>query len=85
MPRHDGWGVKASDLLSELCGLVGIKNISIKMTGRSKNKFYVAQCLQEALATQSMPHDGIEGTGVYVREVYNGKLPMGLKRGVDVL
>ena len=56
------------------------------MVGRSKNKFYVAQCLQEALATQSMPHDGVEGTGVYVREVYNAaNLPMGLERGVHVL
>lgn len=40
------------------------------MVGRAKNKFYVAQCLQEALATQSAPHDGVEGTGVYVREVF---------------
>jgi ribosomal protein S5 len=30
MPRHDGWGIRASNLVSELCGLVGIKNISIK-------------------------------------------------------
>ena len=39
---------------------------------------------------QSVPHDGVEGTGIYVREVFrrNGvkdTLPMGLKRGVDVM
>lgn len=89
MPRHEGWGVKASDLVSELCGLVGIKNVSIKMFGRLANKFYVAQCFQEALALQSVPHDGIEGTGVYVREVFRpprgNKLPLGLERGVHVL
>jgi ribosomal protein S5 len=33
MPRPEGWGVKASDLVSELCGLTGIKNISIKVSG----------------------------------------------------
>ena len=46
MPRHEGWGVKASDLVSELCGLVGIRNVSIKMVNASKNKFFVAQCFQ---------------------------------------
>lgn len=70
MPRHDGWGVKSSDLIAELCGLVGIKNISVKLIGRSKNKFYVAECLKEALAMQTVPHDGVEGTGVYVKEVF---------------
>ncbi|GAX73110.1 hypothetical protein CEUSTIGMA_g563.t1 [Chlamydomonas eustigma] len=90
MPRPEGWGVKASDLVSELCGLAGIKNISIKMVGRSKNKFYVAHCLKEALTKQSVPHDGVEGSGVYVREIFRGtglegRLPMGIKRGVDIL
>lgn len=33
MPRHDGWGVRSSNLISELCGLAGIKNISIKVGG----------------------------------------------------
>ena len=57
-----------------------------QMVGRSKNKFYVAQCLQEALGMQSTPHDGVEGTGVYVREVFNNpKLPMGMERGVHVI
>ncbi len=60
------------------------------MVGRSKNKFYVAQCLQEALAMQSAPHDGVEGTGVYVREIFNSNrgakdLPMGMQRGVHVM
>jgi ribosomal protein S5 len=73
MPRHSGWGVKASDLISELCGLVGIKDISIKLIRRSTNRFYVAQCFQEALALQNAPHDGVEGTGTYIREVFKGK------------
>jgi small subunit ribosomal protein S5 len=60
------------------------------MLGRCKNKFYVAHCLKEALAKQSAPHDGVEGSGVYVREIFHGtglggKLPMGMKRGVDIL
>jgi hypothetical protein len=32
---------------------------------------------------QTLPHDGIEGSGVYVREVLP-RLPTGLRRGVDV-
>lgn len=57
-----------------------------QMVGAVRNKFFVAQCFQEALSRQSAPHDGIEGTGVYVREVLPGsRLPYGLKRGVDVL
>eukprot|EP00195_Chlamydomonas_chlamydogama_P007572 CAMPEP_0202906518 /NCGR_PEP_ID=MMETSP1392-20130828/39235_1 /ASSEMBLY_ACC=CAM_ASM_000868 /TAXON_ID=225041 /ORGANISM="Chlamydomonas chlamydogama, Strain SAG 11-48b" /LENGTH=352 /DNA_ID=CAMNT_0049595063 /DNA_START=164 /DNA_END=1223 /DNA_ORIENTATION=+ len=99
MPRAEGWGIKASDLLTDLCLLAGIRNISIKTYGRTKNKFYVAHCLLEALTRQSTPYDGIEGTGVYAREVWQPfhntpardvpdldlqQLPMGLRRGVHV-
>jgi small subunit ribosomal protein S5 len=39
----------------------------------------------QALQQQTLPHEGVEGTGVYIREVWAGKkLPMGLQRGVDV-
>lgn len=35
---------------------------------------------------QTTPHDGVEATGMYVREVYSRKeLPFGLKRGVGAL
>lgn len=43
------------------------------------------RCFLAALAKQATPHDGVEGTGTYVREVYyRPKLPMRLQRGVDV-
>ncbi|GFR46973.1 hypothetical protein Agub_g8625 [Astrephomene gubernaculifera] len=84
-PRPEGWGLCCSDLMYELCNVVGIRNISIKIRGRRVNKFFVAQCFQEALLKQTTPHDGVEATGMYVREVYHKKhLPWGLKRGVDV-
>uniref|UniRef100_A0A7R9V1V9 S5 DRBM domain-containing protein n=2 Tax=Chlamydomonas euryale TaxID=1486919 RepID=A0A7R9V1V9_9CHLO len=85
MPRHDGWGVRASSLVSELCSLVGIKNVTVQLIGAVRNKFFVAQCFQEALARQNAPHDGIEATGVYLRETLRssgGGLAVGLQRGV---
>jgi hypothetical protein len=42
------------------------------------------QVFVEAMSNQSLPHDGVEGSGVYMREVYAKKLPCGLQRGVDV-
>ncbi|KXZ46345.1 hypothetical protein GPECTOR_44g24 [Gonium pectorale] len=85
-PRPEGWGLTCSDLLYELCGLAGIRNISIKLRGGRTNKFFVAQCFQEALLSQSTPHDGVEASGMYIREVYSGrKLPGGLVRGVHVM
>lgn len=53
--------------------------------GRRKNKMSVVRCFLEALQKQSLPHDGVEGTATYVREVYYKKLPMRLQQGVDVL
>jgi hypothetical protein len=39
----------------------------------------------DRLLGQSVPHDGVEGSGVYMREVfYSRTLPCGLKRGVGV-
>lgn len=70
MPRPEGWGLRCSDLLYELCSVAGIRNISIKLIGRRQSKFYVAQCFMEALQQQTTPHDGVEGTGMYIREVY---------------
>lgn len=86
MPRPEGWGVKAGPLVAELCGLIGLRNVSVKIYGRRTNRLFVAHALLEALAKQSTPHDGVEATGMYVREVYHSaKLPAGLRRGVDVL
>lgn len=82
MPRYEGWGVKASDLLSELMGLIGIKNISVRLIGNAQSKFYVAACLKEALAMQNVPQDGIEGSGVYLREVLNSPAA---KRRLEIL
>lgn len=45
----------------------------------------------KALTKQTLPHLGVEGSGVYVREVWAGtpfgvkQLPANLIRGVDVL
>ncbi|GLC61826.1 hypothetical protein PLESTB_001807700 [Pleodorina starrii] len=86
MPRPEGWGLRCCDLMYELCNVVGIRNVSIQLRGNLSNKFYVAQCFQEALLKQTTPHDGVEATGMYVREVYRHKeLPYGRKRGVDVM
>lgn len=43
MPRPEGWGLRCSGLLYELCGVVGLRNVSAKLIGRRKNKFFVAQ------------------------------------------
>lgn len=86
MPRPEGWGLHCSDLVYELCNVVGIRNLSVKMRGGRRNKLFVAQCFLEALQRQTTPHDGVEATGVYMREVYYRKqLPCGLKRGADLM
>ncbi|KAJ9528744.1 hypothetical protein QJQ45_020645 [Haematococcus lacustris] len=87
MPRPSGWGVRGSDLVTELCNLVGIKDISVKIFGRRQSRFFVAAAFQEALSHhQTVAHDGVEGSGVYIREVFHQKeLPCGLQRGTDVL
>ncbi|GFH22228.1 S5 DRBM domain-containing protein [Haematococcus lacustris] len=69
MPRPSGWGVRGSDLVTELCNLVGIKDISVKIFGRRQSRFFVAAAFQEALSHhQTVAHDGVEGSGVYIRE-----------------
>lgn len=54
------------------------------VTGRRRNKLNVIKLWLHALKNQSLPHDGVEGSGVYMREVLPGKLPYKLQRGVDV-
>ena len=50
-----------------------------------RNRRNVVKLWLAALSSQSLPHDGVEGTGAYVREVYHKtKLPYKLKRGVDL-
>ncbi|KAG2438245.1 hypothetical protein HYH02_010944 [Chlamydomonas schloesseri] len=70
MPRPSGWGLRCPDLLYELCGLVGVRDASVRVRGQRKNKFFVAQCFLEALQKQTTPHDGVEATGMYIREVF---------------
>lgn len=43
MPRPEGWGLHCSDLVYELCNVVGIRNLSVKMRGGRRNKLFVAQ------------------------------------------
>ena len=84
-PRPSGFGITASPLVTQLCELAGINDVTIKLTGRRRNIRHVVFAFIEALSGQSVPHDGVEGTGVYMREVYyRDKLPCGLKRGVDI-
>lgn len=59
----------------------------MQLRGRTKNKPNLVKLFMEALGQQSLPHDGVEGSGVYVREVLRPagrKLPYKIKRGVDV-
>jgi small subunit ribosomal protein S5 len=84
-PRAAGFGITASPLITQLCELAGIKDVTIKVTGRRRNIRNVVQTFVEGLLSQSVPHDGVEGSGVYMREVWMGRqLPCGLKRGVHV-
>eukprot|EP00775_Hariotina_reticulata_P013786 gene13786-13907_t len=84
-PRQLGFGITANPIITQLCDLAGIDNITIKLSGRRKNIKKVVELFVEALSNQSVPHDGVEGSGVYMREVYPWKkLPCGLRRGVDV-
>ena len=53
MPRSDGFGVRGSGLMCELCSLVGLRNVSVRVIGRRKNKFYIAQCFAEALQVRA--------------------------------
>lgn len=84
-PRLAGFGLTASPLITSLCDLVGIRDATFKVTGRRRNIRNVVYTFIDALLGQSLPHDGVEGSGVYMREVYYAKqLPCGLKRGVHV-
>lgn len=98
-PRPAGWGVVASDTLSALFELAGVRDVTAKSSGRRKHKAHVLRAFLSAVEGQSLPHDGVEGSGVYVREVAyqaggsagaprggadGARLPWRLKRGVDV-
>lgn len=85
-PRRAGFGVTASPLVQQLCWLAGVRDAAVKLTGRRRKADRVAHTwLRAVAAAQSAPHDGVEGGGVYVREVYHrAKLPYRLRRGVDV-
>lgn len=84
-PRRMGFGITASPLITQLCELAGVQDVTIKVTGRRKNIPNVAYTFVNALVGQSLPHHGVEGSGLYIREVFAGKkLPFGLRRGVDI-
>jgi ribosomal protein S5 len=58
-----------------------------QVRGRTRNKANLVKLFVEALGKQSLPHDGVEGSGVYIREVLRPagrRLPYGLQRGVHV-
>lgn len=84
-PRPAGFGITASPLVEQLCNLAGIKNVTIKLNGRRQNIDNVVKAWLQAVCNQAAPHDGAEGSGAYIREVYHrAKLPYGLQRGVDL-
>jgi ribosomal protein S5 len=84
-PRPAGFSITASPLIEQLCALAGLRNVTVKLTGRRRNVDNVVKAWLQAVTNQSLPHDGVEGSGVYIREVYpRAKLPFGLRRGVDV-
>jgi small subunit ribosomal protein S5 len=83
-PRTSGSGVTASPLMTTLCDLVGIHDVTIKLDGRRKNVANAVKTFVDAMSSQSLPHDGVEGSGVYMREVFPGRLYWGLQRGVDL-
>jgi ribosomal protein S5 len=84
-PRPSGFGLTASPLVEQLCSLAGLRDVTAKLNGRRRNVDGVVKAWLQAVTTQSPPHDGVEGGGVYVREVFHrAKLPYGLRRGVDV-
>nr|8A22_Be Chain Be, uS5m [Polytomella magna]8APN_Be Chain Be, uS5m [Polytomella magna]8APO_Be Chain Be, uS5m [Polytomella magna] len=68
-PRTSGWGLRCSNLFYELCSLAGIRDLTVDVSGATRNKFFVAKAFFDALQKQTAPHDGVEGTGVYVKEV----------------
>lgn len=84
-PRQLGFGVVASPLMRILCDLAGLHNVTVKLSGNRRNIKQVVYSFLNVLTNQSVPHDGVEGSGVYMREVYHKKtLPCGLQRGVDI-
>eukprot|EP00967_Tisochrysis_lutea_P157385 scaffold319294_cov17-Tisochrysis_lutea.AAC.1 len=51
---------------------IGINTLRLskpQVYGRRRPKFYVAAGFLEALHHQTVPHDGVEGSGIYVREM----------------
>jgi small subunit ribosomal protein S5 len=97
-PRPAGWGIVASDTLAALFELAGVRDVAAKASGRRKHKHHLLRAFLSAVEGQSCPHDGVEGSGVYVREVAYGaggtagrgkgvegaRLPFKLRRGRDV-
>jgi ribosomal protein S5 len=71
-PRPAGAGLVASDALAALLELSGVRDVAAKASGRRKHKAHLLRAFLAAVGGQSLPHDGVEGSGVYVREVLYG-------------
>ena len=67
MPRHDGWGIRSSDLVSELCGLGGkalrsrvkelLELVGLTEAGDRRISGYSKGMLQRIGLAQAMVHD----------------------------
>ncbi|CAD7703593.1 unnamed protein product [Ostreobium quekettii] len=66
-PRPRGFGVVANDMLFQVCELIGLMDVSIKVLGR-KNRFNTIKALFEALEKIPTPLEQAEEQGVYMRE-----------------
>lgn len=66
-PRSRGFGLHCNDLLFQVCELVGVQDISIKVIG-SRSKFNTVHAFFEALENTKSALEAAEEKGVYLRE-----------------
>jgi small subunit ribosomal protein S5 len=82
-PRPAGSGLVASDALAALLELAGVRDVAAKASGRRKHRAHLLRAFLAAVGGQSLPHDGVEGSGVYVREVLYGAGSAGRGKGAE--
>lgn len=73
-PRSYGFGVRANDVLFEVCSRIGIQDISIKVIG-SRNRFNMIKAFFAALESTKSALEIAEEKGIYMREKCLFKAP----------
>ncbi|GMH34464.1 hypothetical protein BSKO_02298 [Bryopsis sp. KO-2023] len=66
-PRSRGFGVRCNDVLYQVCELIGLQDISIKVIG-SRSKFNTIRAFFDALEKTRSALEMAEEKGVYLRE-----------------